>query len=307
MSELKRIQMELRLTPHQMADRIGMDRRTVEKRLGDGQMTPLLSKKLLAIRDDHALQKTLVCEPANRILHAYREHKNEHLYPNHRHLYLFIGDMLVIVKDRLELMDRERNGNNDYEKAEFTFVLAHLSFSFAFHGPCWHELTKARPGYAKDTLQLYNTAIELVNKTDPSVLSDEQASHRSSFIELLELNAMETKWQMAKRRYLPRKECLKDLEERKILQRLHDASRSPYNVGVWQIPHNGLIYACQLHSLKDHDHYEDMKTFHEKLVEVQPGFHSWDFTPGEVKTLREDEDLKAFRQNFPHLDTSPSK
>jgi hypothetical protein len=303
MSELRRIIMQtplpLKEAQKQLADLTGLDLRTIEQRYKDGKVTALIRRKLLAVRH---LQVTLVCETADRILQSYREHKDQHLYPDDRYLLRFIEDTLVIVQDRLRLMERLRSNkekNNDYEKAEFTFVLGHLNYSLAFHGK-WPELNKVRPTYAKDTLKIYETARELVEKTDPSFLNGEQAARRSSFIELLELNAMETKWQMAKRGYIPCIECLKDLEQRKILNRLRNALRSPYNAGVWQIAHNGLIFASLFNRL------EDMEFFYKELVKLQPGFRSWNFTPGETPTLGKDQDLQAFRQAFPHLDTSRS-
>jgi hypothetical protein len=301
MSELKRLQTELCLTEEELADRLGMDLRTVRRRLADGVDTALISRKLLAVRESR--KTLLVCEPAGRILKSYREHKNQHLYPDDRHLLLFIEDTIVIVNDRLQIIDRfcPKNGYYDYEKAEFTLVLAHLFYSLAFHGKKWHELTKQRPDHAREALRLYQAAIELVQKADLSVLSEEQAAHRESFVELLELNAMETMWQMAKRGYIQRKECLKELGQRKIVERLRNALRSPYNAGVWQIPHNGLIFASLFNFLKD------MQFFYKELIAVQSGFHSWDFTPGETPTLREDQDLEAFRQAFAHLDPSRNK
>jgi hypothetical protein len=292
-SDLIEIQRKTGLPVRDLAFQTGIDPRTLEKHLQDGKMSRGLRKKLRAATR-HS-RKTLVSEVANIILESYREHKDKYLYPDSLDLLRFIDDNLVIV-DRLQ-------PQNEYERCELMYVLAHLNYSRAFHGK-WPDFIvdgKARNASAKEALRLYNDAAEKVRSLDPSALPEIQASYRASFIDLLDLNAMETKWQMTKRGLIAREECLKWLDEQDVLGRLRAALLVPHNLGVWTIPHNGLIFASQLNRRKE------MKFFHERLVEVQPGFHSWDFAPGETPTLRKDKDLETFRQAFAHLDSNSKK
>jgi hypothetical protein len=293
MSELIELQKRLGLAAQLLADRLGLDPRTVIKRLADGKMTRSLRRKIRAATRHE--RKTLVSEVGNIILENYREHKDKYLYPDKYDLLQFIDDHLVIV-DRLQ-------SQNAYEQAEFMYILAHMNYSRAFHGNWANRVDgKARRAAAQEAFRLYNETAELVRGIDLKELTETQASYRSSFIELLELNAMETKWQMAKQRYVSLQECLKWLDEKNVLGRLRAALLVPHNVGVWTIPHNGLIFASQLNRV------DEMEFFYGKLVEAQPGFSDWDnFSPGETPTLRQDSDLAAFRQAFSHLDKRNSK
>jgi hypothetical protein len=292
-SELIELYKRLGLSPQLLAERLRIDPRTVKKRLADGKMTRSLRRKIRAATRHE--RETLVSEVGNIILENYREHKDKYLYPDEYDLLRFIEDHLVIV-DFLR-------SQNAYEKAEFMYILGHLNYSRAFHGHWVNRVGgKALRASAQEAFRIYNDeAPKLVRGTDLQDLTEEQASRRSSFLDLLELNAMETKWQMAKHRHVSLQECLKWLDEQNVLGRLRAASLVPHNVGVWTIPHNGLIFASQLNRV------EEMKFFYGKLVEVQPGFSDWDFSPGETQTLRQDDDLEAFRQAFPNLDNRNSK
>lgn len=185
---------------------------------------------------------------------------------------------------------------SDYEKAEFMYIQGHLNYSRAFHGK-WPEADgKARRASAQEALRFYTGAAEILRGLNPANLAGKQVSYHMSFIGLLDLNAVETKWQMAKHGHILPTDCLEWIAKQDVLGRLRSALLVPQNLGVWTIPHNGLIFASQLNDL------EAMEFFYGELVKVQPGFISWDFTPGETPTLRDDKDLEAFRRAFVHLD-----
>jgi hypothetical protein len=303
MSALIELLEKTRLSPEQIARRAKIDPRTVRKHAEEGTMTASLRKKLRPLTRQS--QKSLVSEVGNIILENYREYKDRHLHPCDDDLLQFIDDHLIIIP-RLQW-------ENEYEWSELQYVLAHLFYSRAFHGR-WNNRDvdgEARNVAASEAENLYTTAAQMVRSLDPLSLTDQQKANQTAFAELLDLNAMETKWQKAKRprwgskddlqaRRLSRSRCLDELDAQDILGRLRAALSTPHNAGVWTIPHNGLVFGSLL------NRYEDMKFFHEKLVEVQPGFRSWDFTPGETPTLRSDDDLANFRQAFPHLDTNPT-
>lgn len=293
------------MSPESIAAETDLDRRTVELHLGRGTMTLHVRKKLIPVT--RRIRRTLVSGVANIILENYREHKDKLLYPDTTYLLRFIHD-------HLEIVPRLQRGADAYEKRELDYVLAHLLYSLAFHFKsnalvdgvtCNNAAVRAHA--------IYTTTALDVQAFDPTTLTEQQAAHQQAFAQLLELNALEIRWQMARRGLLlkkgsltelaesdpvailrARKACLEELAAQDILGRLRSALTIPQNAGVWQIPHTGLIFASLLNNR------DDMEFFHAKLVEVQPGFRSWDFTPGETETLGKDSDLENFRKAFPH-------
>jgi hypothetical protein len=160
-------------------------------------------------------ERNIVSDVAHIVLGNYRKHKDKFLFPDDRDLLRFIDDTLPIMH-RLQA----RSG---HEQGEFWYAEGHLHYSRGFHGK-WTELTgEDRRRSAEEALRLYEKAVGIMKALDPSELTEEQSEGLSAFIALLELNVMETKWQMAKRGYIPRQECLDLLAKEDILKRLRAA------------------------------------------------------------------------------------
>lgn len=87
MSELIKIRNQLGLQDKDLAARLGIDLRTIQKHLANGSMTRALRRKIRAAT--RHLRATLVSEVGNIILENYREHKDKYLYPDERDLLRF--------------------------------------------------------------------------------------------------------------------------------------------------------------------------------------------------------------------------
>jgi len=279
MDDCVRDLLDLDMSPQQVAGDFGLDIRTAKdllKQPHNKRYRSVLEKIERGLRQK---KPTLASDLANRIYLNYREHKKAdqlHKLPQ------FIEDHFVYL-DRFE-------PESEFERAELMYIRGHLHYSRAFHVRGSSLDRHFRCSSAKLAIELYQGAAHVLKALDPSALTAEQRKRQHKLVELFQLNADETFWQMAKQGYAKLQEAVAWLREHDVLRRLQRSLAD--NPAIWTIAHNGLRFASQLQDVPF------MKFFLEKLVDAEPGFKDWDFASGETPSLNEDDDLVFFRSVF---------